>query len=72
MRGFERGASEADATQQWRKSSRSYGSAQCIEVAGASLAHIEVRDSKNPQGTILRVPQSEWTVFLGLIRSDKY
>ena len=37
----------------WRKSSRSASNAECVEVAGTLN---RVRDSKNPNGPVLRAP----------------
>jgi hypothetical protein len=56
----------------WRKSSRSYGAAACIEVAGQSPDHIRVRDSNDLQGPVLQFSQAGWTSFLGRIRNGKY
>lgn len=36
----------------WRKSSRSSGTGQCVEVAYVS-GHAATRDSKNPDGPVL-------------------
>jgi hypothetical protein len=48
----------------WRKSSRSNGQANCVEIAflGTSVA---MRDSKDRgSGPILRFSQDEWTAFV--------
>ncbi|MGC1569121.1 MAG: DUF397 domain-containing protein, partial [Trebonia sp.] len=42
-----------DSGCKWRKSSRSYGSGECIEVAAPSSKGIAVRDSKNVQSAVL-------------------
>jgi hypothetical protein len=57
--------------QGWRSSGRSYGTGQCVQVAGPAPDHIRVRDSKNPQGLVLQVTQVGWTTFLGDIRGGK-
>jgi Domain of unknown function (DUF397) len=61
----------ADDAGEWRKSSRSYGSGQCIQVAVPSEKRVAVRDSKNPQGTVLRFTPSEWRDFVASLRSSK-
>ncbi|MEV4345297.1 DUF397 domain-containing protein [Actinoplanes sp. NPDC049596] len=49
----------------WKKSTRSSQSGQCVEW---SIDHepnlICVRDSKDPDGPILRFTATEWTAFL--------
>lgn len=51
----------------WRKSSRSGGEGQCIEIT-STLGHIFVRDSKSPTGPMLTCNQSDWSVFLRVIK----
>jgi hypothetical protein len=51
----------------WRKSSRSAGQTNCVEVATAN-GLIGVRDSKKPNSHILVVAPSEWTNFLTVIQ----
>ncbi|MGH3909142.1 MAG: DUF397 domain-containing protein [Pseudonocardiaceae bacterium] len=41
----------------WRKSSRSGGGGECVEVARLADGARAVRDSKNPTGPTLRFPQ---------------
>lgn len=48
----------------WRKSSRSGTEGNCVEVRMVG-GTIEVRDSKDPAGTVLRFTAAEWTAFLG-------
>lgn len=47
----------------WRKSSRSTGSGECIEVAIAA-DRVLVRDSKHKAGPVLAVTPDEWRTFL--------
>jgi hypothetical protein len=49
-------------TRPWRKSSRSTGGQDCIEVAQAHASCL-VRDSKNPDGDRLSVSRQAWTAF---------
>lgn len=56
--------SEARAFTNWRKSSRSSGGGNCVEVAFASDGAVGVRDSRDPTGPILIFSSSEWTAFV--------
>jgi hypothetical protein len=52
----------------WRKSSYSNGSGgNCIEVAEGA-GHIQVRDSKDPQGPVLAFPAGAWSAFIREVR----
>jgi len=53
----------------WRRSSRSYGSGNCLEVMAPHGARIDVRDSKNPDGAVLRFASAEWSAFVAGVRS---
>jgi Domain of unknown function (DUF397) len=54
----------------WRKSSRSVGDGECVEVAPSGDAMI-VRDSKNPDAPAIRFSSVEWKEFLdGAKRGD--
>lgn len=53
----------------WRRSSRSYGSGNCLEVVTPHGARIDVRDSKDPDGAILRFASVEWNAFVAGLRS---
>ncbi|HEU5156328.1 MAG TPA: DUF397 domain-containing protein [Streptosporangiaceae bacterium] len=53
----------------WRKSSRSGSNGeQCVEVARTAARTIAARDSKSPNGPVLRFGRSEWRRFLDEIR----
>lgn len=55
----------------WTRSSRSYGSGNCLEVAARHGELIDVRDSKNPQGAILRFPATTWVAFIAGVRTGE-
>jgi hypothetical protein len=64
--------SEIDlASAVWRKSTRSSGNGQCVEVAtfhGATA----VRDSKDPAGPALTFTPAQWAAFTAGTRSGEF
>lgn len=63
---------EADSSQNWTKSSHSWGNSNCVEVSGLSRDFIKVRDSKNPEGPVLGFTPMEWEAFVGSVRNGKF
>ncbi|MFI5959333.1 DUF397 domain-containing protein [Cryptosporangium sp. NPDC051539] len=55
----------------WRKSTRSNGTGQCVEVAVLGEA-IAVRDSKNPEGHVLLLRPANWSRFLVNVKSGMF
>lgn len=55
----------------WRKSSRSSGNGQCVELTAAVLG-VSVRDSKNPRSPILTFAASEWRGFISSVKRGGY
>ena len=51
----------------WRKSSRSTGGNDCVEVAQTRTRYL-IRDSKNPDGARLAVRPRVWAAFIGGIK----
>ncbi len=48
---------------EWRKSSYSGNSGNCVEVADLGAA-VAVRDSKGPNRSVLVVTRGEWQMFI--------
>ena len=54
----------------WRKSARSGGEGNCVEVAGFAET-VGVRDSKDQQGPELTFTESAWTAFIASTRARR-
>lgn len=51
----------------WRRSSRSTGANDCVEVAEIDKG-VAVRDSKDRCGSVLRFDREVWQAFVGAVR----
>jgi len=70
VRSHDVGGAADSSGRAWKKSSRTYGNGNCVEVAARSGDHVNIRDSKNPEGAMLRFTPTEWTAFLAGLRDD--
>ncbi|MGI8329112.1 DUF397 domain-containing protein [Actinomadura scrupuli] len=76
----------SDIFSNWRRSSRSSGTGNCVEVAVAECAGsghgfeavtgaerlVGVRDSKNPDGAVLDFTSGAWRAFLADARGSSF
>jgi hypothetical protein len=56
----------------WIKSSLSFSNGNCVEVADLTPGIIGVRDSKDPEGAVLRFTPGEWKAFVGGVRNGEF
>jgi hypothetical protein len=56
------------ATVEWRKSSFSGPTGQCVEVASTDDT-VAIRDSKSPHSPALVVAPGQWRTFVGRVRT---
>jgi Domain of unknown function (DUF397) len=57
---------------EWRKSSRSGSSTNCVEVAVNVPGVVAVRDSKDPDGPKLTFAPAEWDAFTAAVRNGEF
>jgi hypothetical protein len=55
----------------WRKSTRSWGNSDCLEIGQFPDGAVGVRDSKSRRGPVLTFDMSEWNDFLAGIRTGR-
>jgi uncharacterized protein YbdZ (MbtH family) len=61
---------QAPAT--WRKSTFSNSQGECVEVGDLPDGARAVRDSKAPDGAVLRFTEAEWTAFTAGVRAGEF
>lgn len=57
---------------QWTKSSLSFSTGNCVEVADLPDGRVGVRHSKDTAGPILRVTPGEWHAFLERVKNGEF
>ncbi|MFF3005316.1 DUF397 domain-containing protein [Kitasatospora sp. NPDC057940] len=56
----------------WRKSSYSGQGGQCVEVADGFTGVQPVRDSKDPDGPVLRFRSPAWRAFVAAVSAGEF
>lgn len=61
-----------DAGPYWVKSSLSLANGNCVEVADLPNGGVGVRNSRDPNGPVLRFTPDEWHAFLGGVHNGEF
>ena len=61
-----------DSGPYWVKSSLSFANGNCVEVASLRGDTIGLRNSRDPEGPVLRFTPDEWHAFLGGARNGEF
>ena len=56
----------------WVKSSLSFSSGNCVEVADLPGGGVGIRNSRDPRGAVLRFTPDEWHAFLGGAQNGEF
>jgi hypothetical protein len=56
----------------WKKSIYSFSNGNCTEVRETEDGHVQVRDSKNPDGPVLTFTPVGWDTFLRGVRLGEF
>jgi len=57
---------------EWVKSSLSFANGNCVEVANLPGGGVAVRNSRDPDGAVLRFTPGEWAAFVGGARLGEF
>lgn len=58
---------------QWRKARRSANNGACVELAlRPAKGQIYIRDSKDPNGPVMRYPRYSWRVFVADVKQGQF
>jgi len=56
----------------WIKSSLSFANGNCVQIAELPDGQIGIRDSKSPDGPILRFTPDEWDAFTAGVLNGEF
>lgn len=56
----------------WHKVRACTGTANCVEVAVLPHGGTAIRDSKDPQGSILMFDAAEWAAFVAAVKAGEF
>ncbi|HEX6451921.1 MAG TPA: DUF397 domain-containing protein [Trebonia sp.] len=56
----------------WVKSSLSFANGNCVEVAQFDGGEVGIRNSRHPDGPVLRFTADEWHAFIGGARQGEF
>lgn len=56
----------------WVKSSLSFANGNCVEVQFLEDGSVQVRNSRDPQGSVLTFTAQEWATFLAGARKGEF
>ncbi|UQU65792.1 DUF397 domain-containing protein [Couchioplanes caeruleus] len=57
---------------EWKKSNRSGGNGNCVEVALNLPDVVAVRDTKDRDGAVLAFRSKEWQAFIAGVKSNEF
>lgn len=59
-------------TARWVKARASTGNGACVETTSVRADEICVRNSRDPQGPVLRFTKEEWTAFVSGVKAGEF
>ncbi|MBW8803405.1 MAG: DUF397 domain-containing protein [Catenulispora sp. 13_1_20CM_3_70_7] len=59
-------------TARWTKASASSGNGACVEIASIRPDEIYVRNSRDPEGPVLRFTKQEWVAFVAGVKEGEF
>jgi Domain of unknown function (DUF397) len=65
-------AAEKGDDMAWIKSSLSFSNGNCVEIEGQPDGGVNMRNSRDPDGPVLRFTASEWAAFTSGVRNGEF